>query len=59
MGGKAKSIKPLRKKRPKKGQRKKKGPKKEKKKKEKKRKRDNCYYLFPHLCFKVAPRSSL
>ena len=23
-----------------------------------KEKRDNCYYLFPHLCFKVAPCSS-
>ena len=47
MGGKAKSIKPLHKKKRKKGkgQRKKKGPKKRKKEK----KRDNCYYLFSTL----------
>ena len=28
-------------------------------KNERKERRDNCYYLFPHLCFKVAPCSSL
>ena len=33
-----------------------KGPNKQKY--ERKERRDNCYYLFPHLCFKVAPCSS-
>ena len=33
--------------------------KKRPKKRGKKEKRDNCYYLFPHLCFKVAQCSSL
>ena len=65
MGGKAKSIKPFPNK---KAKEKKTGPKKikikrkakEKKAQKKEKKiRDNCYYIFPHLCFKVAPCSSL
>ena len=37
---------------------KKEGPNKKKKKMREKERRDNVTILLPHLCFKVAPRSS-